>query len=136
MSNRSPDPIDKQVGQAIRAHRLMAKMSQTDLADQVGVTFQQIQKYERGMNRVGAGRLSRIARVFNIDVAALFGSQTTVPRSKSSTVPVKFISDRHALRLVRAYSEISNRDLRQVLADLTEAIAKPRPTRERAKRKV
>jgi transcriptional regulator with XRE-family HTH domain len=135
MSNRSPDPIDKQVGQAIRAHRLMAKMSQTDLADQVGVTFQQIQKYERGMNRVGAGRLSRIARVFNIDVAALFGSQTTVPRSKSSTVPVKFISDRHALRLVRAYSEISNRDLRQVLADLTEAIAKPRPTRERAKRK-
>ena len=135
MSNRSPDPIDKQVGQAIRAHRLMAKMSQTDLAEQVGVTFQQIQKYERGMNRVGAGRLSRIARVFNIDVAALFGSQTTVPRAKTGTVPVKFISDRHALRLVRAYSEINNRDLRQILADLTEALATRSP-RERAGRKV
>jgi transcriptional regulator with XRE-family HTH domain len=132
MSNRSPDPVDKQVGQAIRAHRLMARMSQTDLAEQVGVTFQQIQKYERGMNRVGAGRLSRIAGVFDVDVATLFGTQATVPRSsKASAVPIKFISDRHALRLVRAYSEINNRDVRQVLADLIEVIATARPPRER-----
>jgi transcriptional regulator with XRE-family HTH domain len=123
MSNRAPDPIDKQVGKAIRAHRLMAGMSQTDLADQVGVTFQQIQKYERGMNRVGAGRLSRIAQAFNIDVAELYGAQTTVPRRRGGAVPVRFISDRHALRLIRAYSEIDNRDMREVLADLVEVLA-------------
>jgi transcriptional regulator with XRE-family HTH domain len=61
MSAKSPDDIDVQVGQRIRILRLEAKVSQTELAEQLGVTFQQVQKYEKGVNRVGAGRLTKIA---------------------------------------------------------------------------
>src|SRR5688572_8284532 len=124
MSNRSPDPVDIQVGKSIRAYRILAGLSQTELAQQLGVTFQQLQKYEKGINRVGAGRLSKIARVLNIDVATLFGGQSAVANGRGDSAPAaEFISDRHAMRLIRAYSEIDDRDIRQVLADFVEVVA-------------
>ena len=126
MSNRRPDSVDIHVGQTIRAHRLAAGLAQTDLAQKLGISFQQLQKYEKGMNRVGAGRLSRIARVLNIPVTKFFESETDMPSSQP-TFPFRFISDRHALRLMRAYSEIDNRDVRHILADLVEVMATTRP---------
>lgn len=72
MKKRRPNFADVQVGQSIRAHRLIAGMSQSDLAEQLGVSFQQAQKYEMGANRVGAGRLPRIAEIFNVPISALF----------------------------------------------------------------
>jgi transcriptional regulator with XRE-family HTH domain len=125
MSNKSPDSTDAQVGQAIRAHRLMAGLSQTELADRLGITFQQVQKYEKGVNRVGAGRLSRIARILEVPVATLFGPQADATSSKSANAfPHRFISDRNALRLMTAYADIKDRNLRLAVADLVEAMAK------------
>ena len=66
MSIKSPDPVDVQVGSRIRLFRLEAQMSQTDLAEQLGVTLQQVQKYEKGVNRVGAGRLTKIAAALRV----------------------------------------------------------------------
>ena len=73
MSIKSPDRVDVQVGSRIRLLRQGAQMSQTDLAEQLGVTFQQVQKYEKGMNRVGAGRLTKIAAVLGVPVSELLG---------------------------------------------------------------
>ena len=126
-SNRAPDPVDIQVGKTIRAYRIVAGLSQTELAEKLGVTFQQVQKYEKGVNRVGAGRLSRIAKVLTIDIATLFGS-TLAPTARAGDVGINgFTSDRNSLRLIRAFSEIDDRDVRQLLADLVEKIAGGKP---------
>jgi len=68
-SVKSPDATDAGVGEKIRTQRLLRRISQTDLGNQVGITFQQIQKYEKGANRVGAGRLQRIAEVLGVPVS-------------------------------------------------------------------
>jgi transcriptional regulator with XRE-family HTH domain len=134
MSNRRPDSVDIHVGQTIRAHRLAAGLAQTDLAQKLGISFQQLQKYEKGMNRVGAGRLSRIARVLNISVTKFFENEAELPAS-ANAFPFRFVSDRHALRLMRAYSEIDNRDIRHILADLVEVMATTRSRGRVAARK-
>jgi transcriptional regulator with XRE-family HTH domain len=134
MSNRRPDSVDIHVGQTIRAHRLAAGLAQTDLAQKLGISFQQLQKYEKGMNRVGAGRLSRIARVLNIPVTKFFENEAELPAS-ANAFPFRFVSDRHALRLMRAYSEIDNRDIRHILADLVEVMATTRSRGRVAARK-
>ncbi|MEA2943770.1 MAG: hypothetical protein QOD09_4299, partial [Bradyrhizobium sp.] len=74
MSTKRPDPLDVMVGAKIRVFRIHRGVSQTDLAEQIGVTFQQVQKYETGMNRVGASRLSRIATVLGVSIGELFES--------------------------------------------------------------
>lgn len=136
MSNKSPDSMDAQVGQAIRAHRLMAGLSQTELADRLGITFQQVQKYEKGMNRVGAGRLSRIARILGVPIATFFGAQADPASTKPSSVfPHRFVSDRNALRLMTAYADIRDRNLRLATADLVEAMAKSQPRPGKAAKK-
>ena len=68
---KAPDARDVEVGRRIRSQRLVSRMSQTELANNLGVTFQQVQKYEKGVNRVGAGRLSRIADVLSVPVSFL-----------------------------------------------------------------
>ncbi len=80
MPTKMPDPLDALVGARIRVFRIHRRISQTDLANQIGVTFQQVQKYEKGTNRIGASRLSRIAGVLGISVGELFES----PGEKSS----------------------------------------------------
>src|ERR1700674_4185546 len=69
---KSPVPKDIEIGRLIRAQRLLCGMSQTELADVIGVTFQQVQKYEKGVNRIGAGRLYRIADTLSIPVTFFF----------------------------------------------------------------
>src|SRR5262249_17463699 len=69
---KAPEPKDKEVGQLIRAQRLVCRMSQTELANALGVTFQQVQKYEKGVNRVGAGRLAKIADTLGVPIAFFF----------------------------------------------------------------
>ena len=123
---RSPTAADTEVGESIRAHRLIAGMSQTDLANKLGVSFQQVQKYEKGVNRVGAGRLPQIAEIFNIPIASLFkGHAETSPGNKgrASMAPVKLITDPHVLKMLTAYADITDRAVRRCLADLVERIA-------------
>lgn len=126
LKKRSPNAADTEVGESIRAHRLIAGMSQTDLANQLGVSFQQVQKYEKGVNRVGAGRLPLIAEIFNVPISALFNdhAQTSSSRGKASTAPVKLITDPNVLKLLTAYADITDRAIRRCLADLVERIAK------------
>ena len=75
MSVKRPDPVDVEVGHRIRIERLARGLSQTALANQLGVTFQQVQKYEKGVNRVGAGRLTKIAEVLGVPVGAFFSGK-------------------------------------------------------------
>src|SRR5216110_3888267 len=89
---KAPEPKDREVGQLIRAQRLVCRMSQTELANALGVTFQQVQKYEKGVNRVGAGRLARIADVLNVPVAFFFtGDLTPAPANDSVSSGLSFL---------------------------------------------
>jgi transcriptional regulator with XRE-family HTH domain len=77
MPSKHFDPIDRLIGRNIRLHRMQKRMSQTELADNLGITFQQVQKYEKAANRVSASRLFHIARVLGIPVSALYDGTGT-----------------------------------------------------------
>src|SRR5438132_520204 len=89
MATRKPDPIDIEVGQRIRIQRLASGMSQTDLGEQIGVTFQQVQKYEKGANRVGAERLTKIANVLEVPVESFFNGRDTIGTSSTLAIFVR-----------------------------------------------
>src|ERR1700750_1260404 len=97
LKKRSPNAADGEVGESIRAHRLIAGMAQTDLAHKLGVSFQQVQKYEKGGNRVGAGRLPQIAEIFNVPISALFNVRADTLAEAPS---VSLIPDKSTLRLL------------------------------------
>jgi transcriptional regulator with XRE-family HTH domain len=121
MSTKMPDPLDVMVGAKIRIFRIHRRISQTDLAEQIGVTFQQVQKYEKGMNRVGASRLSRIATVLGISVGELFES----PGDKlaDSASPFRLLAEPGALRLLKSYARTSDPCVRRAVIELAEATA-------------
>src|SRR5918997_5351487 len=101
MSPKNPDRIDAAVGQNIRIQRLAKGMSQSDLAAQLGVSFQQLQKYEKGSNRVGSSRLHRIAQAFGLPVTALYEGIGDPRRQRSAASSgLQLIADRQAFRLV------------------------------------
>jgi transcriptional regulator with XRE-family HTH domain len=124
---KKPDAIDVEVGQRVRIYRLQSGLSQTSLAEQLGVTFQQVQKYEKGVNRLGAGRLTKIAKVLGVPVNTLLGAHhaETLKRSDRGTAssPLKLLTVPSALRLVRAYSQLKNAKMRRSIVDLVENIA-------------
>jgi transcriptional regulator with XRE-family HTH domain len=123
--NRRPTSADVQIGESIRVHRLIMGMSQSDLARRLGVSFQQVQKYEKGVNRVGAGRLPQIARIFDIPISALFDANADASRGVSAaTAPAKLIPDRNTLKLLTAFGGIAHRKIRHSLAELVDAIEK------------
>jgi transcriptional regulator with XRE-family HTH domain len=130
---RAPNAADVQVGEAIRAHRLIAGLSQQALADRLDVSFQQIQKYEKGTNRVGAGRLPQIAKILNVPISALFDphANTSPGASAASAAPVALIPDKSALSLLNSFAGITNSAIRRGLVDLTDAIAKALPEDKR-----
>jgi transcriptional regulator with XRE-family HTH domain len=123
---RRPNSADTEVGESIRAHRLIAGMSQSSLAKQLGVSFQQVQKYEKGVNRVGAGRLPQIAEIFNVPINALFqGYAETLPGRRTSVgAPVRLITDPSVLKLMTSYAEITDRTVRRCLVELVDGISK------------
>jgi transcriptional regulator with XRE-family HTH domain len=123
---RRPNSADSQVGESIRAHRLAAGLSQGDLAKRLGVSFQQVQKYEKGTNRVGAGRLPQIADMFGVPIGALFKGTVDASLGKGAgrDVPVKLIPDTTTVKLLTAYAEITDRSVRRNLSELVDLIAK------------
>jgi transcriptional regulator with XRE-family HTH domain len=124
---KKPDFIDVEVGQRIRIQRLQSGLSQTSLAEQLGVTFQQVQKYEKGMNRVGAGRLTKIAKVLGVPVTTFFGAHDgeTLQASDGGTTfsPLKLLTVPGALRLLRAYGQLDDGRMRRSVVNLVENIA-------------
>ena len=120
-SKKGPDPLDIEVGHRIRVQRVALRMSQTALAQKIGVTFQQVQKYERGINRVGAGRLTRIANALGVPVNSFFRREGT--NQPGEAVELHYLVTPGAVRLVKAYNEITDPALRRALVYLAEATA-------------
>jgi transcriptional regulator with XRE-family HTH domain len=125
MGSKKPDLIDVEVGQRIRIQRLAAGLSQSELAERIGVTFQQVQKYEKGMNRVGAGRLTNIARVLNVPVGSFFDGREEIEQVALQGLdsPLAAMAQPYAYRLLRAYATISDPDLRQTIVEFVERTA-------------
>ena len=127
MSVKRPDPVDVEVGHRIRIERLARGLSQTALANQLGVTFQQVQKYEKGVNRVGAGRLTRIAGVLGVPVGTFFSGKEILQEEQAQNggegSPLKLLTVSGAFRLLRAYADIEDGDLRRSIVDLVEQVS-------------
>jgi transcriptional regulator with XRE-family HTH domain len=122
---RKLDPLDILVGKRIRTQRLVRKMSQSELGKQLGITFQQIQKYESGVNRVGAGRLQTIAKIFDLPVSVFFGEDNaTLDASDTANETVlNFLNTARAVKLVKDFSRIKDPAIQQAVVALVEKIA-------------
>ena len=118
--------IDQGVGSRVRMRRLMLKLSQTDLADGLGLTFQQVQKYEKGMNRIGAGRLQQIAHILQVPVTFFFETASphppTVARDQSLANLNDFVASRDGQTLAKAFMTIGDIRLRRRIVDLVKEI--------------
>ncbi len=133
MPGRKPDPLDAKVGAKIRILRVARGLSQSDLADKIGVTFQQVQKYEKGANRVGASRLSQIAAVLDVSVGELFEQSRQKPGDATS--PFKLLAEPGAVRVLKAYVQTPDPRVRRAIVNLIEGIASRSASRERAARR-
>jgi transcriptional regulator with XRE-family HTH domain len=123
--NRRSDHRDTEVGRRVRTQRLSKGMSQTELGTKIGVTFQQVQKYENGVNRIGAGRLSRIAEVLEVPVTFFFpddNGASSFPLDEGDS-PFALLSTSGAIQLVRAYSRIRDGRKRHSLVEIAEHLA-------------
>jgi transcriptional regulator with XRE-family HTH domain len=112
---------DVEVGQRIRARRMAKGMSQTELGGLLGVTFQQVQKYEKGVNRVGAGRLVRVGEALEVPVSFFFGG-TDVGSDETRAI-LGFLDTAYSLRLLRAFTRIPQSDIQRSIVELVENIA-------------
>jgi transcriptional regulator with XRE-family HTH domain len=116
-------PVDVLVGQNIRICRLQKGLSQGELGQQIGVTFQQVQKYEKGANRVGASRLNQIANVLGVSLPSLFDGAPTATEDESGHSPRYLLSKPHSLRLLQGFEKIDNEGTRLALLQLVECLS-------------
>lgn len=130
MSTKAPNPVDKYVGSRVRMRRIMLGMSQEKLGEALGLTFQQVQKYEKGTNRVGASRLQQISEILQVPVSFLFdGGPSGMTNSEgfsegSSPAYVSdFLATSEGLSLTRAFTRITDAKMRRSIVDLVEQIA-------------
>ena len=136
MAKRSPLPVDTLVGQNIRICRLQRGMSQTELGERIGVTFQQVQKYEKGANRVGASRLTMIADVLAVPLPTLFDGAATAGQGSPEASPRHLLAKPHSLRLLQAFDKVRDDGTRMALLAMVECLAGTgSPKEERASRK-
>jgi transcriptional regulator with XRE-family HTH domain len=133
MPGRHRNAIDELVGRNIHLLRLSRKMSQTDLANNIGVTFQQVQKYESGANRVSASRLFKIAAVLAVPVNALFDGADDQTPGEATRSPAALLIEPQALRLAQAFSAIENKSIRGSLVELAELLAARRSAKTPAR---
>lgn len=124
-NQRSANSVDSHVGSRVRLRRLELGLSQEKLADQLGITFQQVQKYERGTNRIGASRLHQIALVLQTPITYFFeGASETPGNGTQETSPLsQALGDPATVRLVRAFASITDNQLKQKAVGIIEAIA-------------
>lgn len=123
--------VDAQVGARMRERRTLMGVSQEQLADALGLTFQQVQKYERGTNRLSASRLFQLARLLDVPISWFFehietGPASSRPRKDADGMDMpdtRTLSRRETLDLVRAYSRISDRKLRRKVFAMARALA-------------
>jgi transcriptional regulator with XRE-family HTH domain len=125
-TKKSPNPIDRHIGSRVRMRRLMLGMSQEKLGDALGLTFQQVQKYEKGTNRIGGSRLDQIAKILSVPVAFLFeGNPDSAPKGTNPQELVAWqaiLATNDGQRLVKAFAALATKP-RRVVVDLIEAMA-------------
>jgi transcriptional regulator with XRE-family HTH domain len=128
---KTPNPIDKHVGARLRMRRMMVGMSQGKLGEALDVTFQQIQKYEKGTNRIGASRLQQLARVLEVPPAFFFEGAPASDTGKlafaepsGSSYVIDFLSTSEGLQLNRAFALIRDAKVRKKIIDLVVSLAK------------
>jgi len=126
MKAKTPNAIDAYVGERVRLRRKLLGMSQVSLSESLGITFQQLQKYEKGVNRVGASRLQRIAEVLGVPIGFFFDegkSQAAGLRLSADTDEVAhFIASKEGLALTRAFIAIENPNIRRRLLALARSL--------------
>jgi transcriptional regulator with XRE-family HTH domain len=127
---KSPNPTDKHVGNRVRERRLELGMSQSKLAEAVDLTFQQIQKYEKGTNRISGSRLQQFANIMKVSVPFFFEGGPNAPSQRkagaidpSISNVSKFISSSDGLALIKAFRQIKDTKLRRGIVNLVEQIA-------------
>jgi len=131
-NKKQPNPIDIHVGSRVRLRRMMLSMSQEKLGESLGITFQQIQKYEKGTNRIGASRLQHIARVLSVPVSYFFedapgpvdqGQGENLSEPGSASYVVDFLSSTEGLQLNRAFVRLKDAKVRRRIIDLVRSLA-------------
>lgn len=133
---RKSDGVDKHVGERVRLRRIMLKMSQTELGNKIGVTFQQLQKYEKGVNRIGASRLYQMAQILNVPPGFFFEG---LPGSKVNAVLPDFLIElmgtAEGQRMVQALARVRDKKVRGPLEQLLDSIGSdPLPERRKPRR--
>jgi transcriptional regulator with XRE-family HTH domain len=131
MAKKAPNPIDKHVGSRVRMRRMMLSMSQEKLGDALELTFQQVQKYEKGTNRIGASRLQQISNILQVPVAFFFegapeingGRGASGKDAPSPTYVADFLATSDGLALTKAFMRIPDPKLRRRIVDLVQQIA-------------
>ncbi|MBZ9938894.1 helix-turn-helix domain-containing protein [Mesorhizobium sp. BR1-1-16] len=124
-----PNPIDVHVGGRVRLRRMMQNMSQEKLGESLGITFQQIQKYEKGTNRIGASRLQHISSVLQVPVSFFFEDAPGTPsdagfeEGRPAAFVTDFLSSAEGLQLNRAFVRIKDAKIRRKIVDLVRAVA-------------
>lgn len=131
MTTKSPNSIDAYVGSRVRMQRLVRGMSQEKLGEQLGVTFQQVQKYEKGTNRIGASRLQHIASVLGVPVSFFFQQESNEPLSLDGVGEFtnqtndlsSFMTTKEGLTLNRAFMSITDPKIRRTILALVKSVA-------------
>src|SRR6201996_4275707 len=131
LAKKAPNPTDKHVGARVRMRRMMLSMSQENLGNSLGLTFQQVQKYEKGTNRIGASRLQQIAHILQVPVSFFFegaphapgGPPTGMAEAPSPAYVSDFLATSDGLSLTKSFMRIKNSKPRRRIVDLVEQIA-------------
>jgi transcriptional regulator with XRE-family HTH domain len=129
MIKKAPNPIDKHVGSRVRMRRVLIGMSQEKLGEALGLTFQQVQKYEKGTNRIGASRLQQISTILGVPVSFFFegapggeAAKAGMSDSASSAYVVDFLSTTEGLQLNKAFVRIKDPKVRRRVVDLVATL--------------
>jgi len=124
---KQANPIDAQVGNRVRIRRMLIGMSQEKLGDMLGLTFQQIQKYEKGVNRIGAGRLYEVSRILGVPIDFFYegvaSQESGLAESESPPPVMEFISSGEGLQLSLAFMKIKDPKVRRRVLDLVKSLA-------------
>ena len=120
---RSAGKPDADMGHRIRLRRVEQKMSQAELGDKLGVSFQQVQKYEKGVNRIGANRLEQIAGALEVPVMFFFGSHGNGSKAQNEVESLLFLDSNFSLRLLRAYAAVKDKKVQRDFVSLMERVA-------------
>ncbi len=127
LNKKSPSSIDRHIGSRIRMRRILIGMSQEQLGQRLGITYQQVQKYEKGVNRVGSGRLHEIGGILGVPASFFFEGQgreePSAGNSQVSSVTSVLLARKDSLQLLQAFNAITDQKARRALVNMAHALA-------------